>query len=204
MTDQEDGSFLGRWSRLKHQAKTGPVETPARPEPGPAPPARPAPTGERPAESAGAETSMLTEADFADVDFAALDASSDYSRFMASNVPDAIRRKALQKLWTTDPLFTSIDPCHDYHGDYTDAAVAVGDSLKTAYRVGRGFLDDKELAEWENLGKPEAKPPAKADLEPTPAKEAAPAASDGDGAPPAASDSIASDSESQQDEKKSA
>jgi hypothetical protein len=40
----------------------------------------------------------LTEADFADVDFDALHARSDYTRFLAKGVPDAIKHKALRKL----------------------------------------------------------------------------------------------------------
>ncbi len=90
---------------------------------------------------------MLTEADFADVDFEALDAASDYGRFVRSNVPDVIRNRALARLWTSDPVFAGADPIHDYHGDFTDAAVAVKDGLQTAYRVGIGFLTDEEVAE---------------------------------------------------------
>jgi hypothetical protein len=44
-------------------------------------------------------------------------------------------------------------------GDYTDAAVAAtGRVLTTAYKVGRGFLDDDEVAAWERLGRPEPAP----------------------------------------------
>ena len=39
--------------------------------------------------------------------------------------------------------------------DYTDAAVAVpAGTLKTAYRIGKGFLTDEEVAVWEKLGHP--------------------------------------------------
>src|SRR5262245_58979566 len=55
----------------------------------------------------------------------------------------------------SDAVFTTPDPFQDYLGDYTDAAVAVpAGTLKTAYRIGKGFLSDEELAEWEKLGKP--------------------------------------------------
>ena len=52
-------------------------------------------------------------------------------------------------------VFSQPDPFQDYPGDYTDAAVAVpAGTLKTAYRVGKGFLTDEEVAEWEKLGHP--------------------------------------------------
>jgi hypothetical protein len=47
------------------------------------------------------------------------------------------------------------DALNDYMGDYTDAAVSVpANLLRTAYKVGRGFLDDSEVAAWEDLGRP--------------------------------------------------
>ncbi len=98
----------------------------------------------------------LTEEDFADVDFSKLDYGSDYSRFMANGVPESIRQKALGQLWHSDPIFTQVDPFQDYAGDYTDAAVAVpGGLIKTAYKIGQGFLSDEEAAEWDKLGKPQ-------------------------------------------------
>lgn len=172
MAEADDG-FLSRWSRLKQQARQG-HGTPERP--GTAAPqqalAEPAPVRPDPAGTASAPDSggaaqppgqqaecPLTEEDFTDADFAALDARSDYTRFMGDKVPAAIRQKALAKLWTSDPVFAGLDPIHDYHGDYTDAAVAVKEGLATAYRVGRGFLNDDEVAAWERLGQPD-KPPA--------------------------------------------
>src|SRR6185436_332360 len=62
---------------------------------------------------------------------------------------------ALRKLWASDPIFSQIEPFQEYAGDFTDAAVAVpAGTLKTAYRVGKGFLSDEEVAEWEKLGHP--------------------------------------------------
>lgn len=94
---------------------------------------------------------------FDDVDFDALDFQSDYTRFMGDNVPDAVRNKALDKLWSSDPILANIDGLTDYSDDFTDAALAVPlGTLKTAYRVGQGFLTDEEVAEWDKLGRPDA------------------------------------------------
>ena len=150
--------FLKRWSRRKVEAREGPT-------PGDAPAAAAeakvaaldarselgdiAP-GDKPQEKR-----ELTEADFADVDFDALDAKSDYARFLQAGVPESIKNKALRQLWMSDALYTTPDPFQDYLHDYTDAAVAVPPgTLKTAYRIGKGFLSDEEVAEWEKLGKP--------------------------------------------------
>ncbi len=96
----------------------------------------------------------LTEADFADVNFDALDYGSDYGRFMQAGVPESIRQKALTKLWMSDASFTQVDPFQDYAGDYTDAAMALKGAVKTAYKVGQGFLSDDEAHAWDTLGRP--------------------------------------------------
>jgi putative acetyltransferase len=159
MNDEEE-PFLKRWSRRKQEAKDGPVDA-ADPKLAPDGEVRALDERSRAEEPPPApgdkaqDKRELTEADFADVDFEALDYNSDYARFTAPGVPEAIKNKALQKLWASHAVFTTPDPFQDYLGDYTDAAVAVPPgTLKTAYRIGKGFLTDEEVAEWEKLGKP--------------------------------------------------
>jgi putative acetyltransferase len=162
MTEEEP--FLKRWSRRKVEARDGNRQDTRqetdKPEsaPGADPGAADAAPGARPAADPAhaRDTPELTEADFADVDFETLDAKSDYTRFLGPGVPAAIKRKALHKLWASDTVFSQVEPFQEYAGDFTDAAVAVpAGSLKTAYRVGKGFLTDEEIAEWEKLGHPE-------------------------------------------------
>ena len=174
--NQNDEPFLTRWSRRKGDARPPKVE---QGKVGPAQGAEAVPIADAVAEpasvvaldqtakqspadtvsphteSTAAAPKVLTEADFADVDFEALAYDSDYDRFMQVGVPDGIRQKALHKLWHSDPIFTQVDPFQDYAGDYTDKAVAVpGVLIKTAYQYGRGFLSDEEVAAWDKLGKP--------------------------------------------------
>ncbi|HFC04625.1 MAG TPA: DUF3306 domain-containing protein [Rhizobiales bacterium] len=85
---------------------------------------------------------LLTEEDFDDVDFEALDKSSDYTRFAKSNVPAAIQQKALRKLWESDSVFEVLDGMNDYDEDFTGNGLA-GKVLKTAYKAGRGFLTEE-------------------------------------------------------------
>ncbi len=143
-------AFLDRWSRRKAAARQA---EPLDDQPGQGDAGDVVQTAPSAAPST-VPNATLTEADFADVDFDALDFGSEYGRFMQSGVPDAIRKKALQKLWLSDPIFTQVDPFNEYAGDYTDAAVAAQGPLTTAYKVGRGFLTEQEAADWDKLGKP--------------------------------------------------
>jgi putative acetyltransferase len=152
----EEEPFLKRWSRRKSEARDGGREP--DPAAGTDTDATSLDAGTSPAAEPGdGPRSKLapTEADFADVDFETLDMKSDYARFLAPGVPESIKNKALRKLWMSDAVFTTPDPFQDYLHDYTDAAVSVpAGTLKTAYRIGKGFLTDAEAAEWEKLGKP--------------------------------------------------
>lgn len=173
MPQSDDEGFLARWSRRKRATAEGKV-VPADAaevavvvdggelgEAATASPEQAPHTAREGGQGRGVLKRVLTEADFADVDFAALDFKSDYTRFMQHGVPDAVRNKALRQLWASDPIMANMDGLHDWWDDYTDAAVAVpAGTLKTAYRIGKGFLSDDEVAQWEALGKPVIAPPA--------------------------------------------
>lgn len=116
--------------------------------------------GETPAPATPAP---MTAEDIAAIDFEALDANSDYTRFMQDGVPDWVRRKALNKLYMTNPIFNELDGLDYYDEDFTDAVWAVG-KVETSYKVGRGFMSDEEVAEWEALGAPEDREDAVATL----------------------------------------
>jgi hypothetical protein len=63
----------------------------------------------------------------------------DFTRFLSRTVPERLRRRALRRLWLTNPVLANLDGLNDYEEDYTDAATA-GQLVRTAYQVGRGFL----------------------------------------------------------------
>lgn len=167
MADRED-DFLARWSRRKAEARRGlhrkDEDADAAPAPG-----EPGETGESPAGDenravrearadpdatpaaeggAGAE-SDADAAQYEDFDFDSLDYNSDYTRFMEKGVPEAVRRRALRMLWQSDPVLANIDGLNDYDEDFTDAAMAVKGVLKSAYRPGKGYATDEEVAEQE-------------------------------------------------------
>src|SRR3546814_9251115 len=102
-------------------------------------------------------------------DIESLGMDSDFTVFLQDGVPEALRRKALQRLWRLDPVFANLDGLLEYGEDYTDAATVV-ENLKTAYRVGRGFMTDEEVAEaGETAGT--AVPETEVALDPSSAEE---------------------------------
>jgi len=83
---------------------------------------------------------------------------SDFKPFMASDVPDYLRRFALRRLWRSNPVLANVDGLVDYGEDFTDAAT-VFEGMKTAYQVGTGYFRAVvEEEEEENL--PESLEPA--------------------------------------------
>ncbi|MBC7952422.1 MAG: DUF3306 domain-containing protein [Rhodospirillaceae bacterium] len=111
MTD----TFLSRWSRLKTEAKV--EETP--------PPA-PVEVEEPPLpELPSVET--LTK-------------DSDFSAFLQAGVPDAIKRAAMAKLWSSDPLFSQPEVFDLHMEDYSFPTIP--EVVKTAWKVGKGIVEN--------------------------------------------------------------
>jgi len=115
-TGEQDGAVSDRELRLEAalDAEAGPVED--------------------------APSSEATEEELALPEIDSLDAGSDYTPFMSDKVSDAIRNRALRKLWRSDPVLACVDGLNDYDEDYTDAAMVVA-GMKSDYVVGRGMVD---------------------------------------------------------------
>ncbi|MGI9434396.1 MAG: DUF3306 domain-containing protein [Geminicoccaceae bacterium] len=131
-----DEGFLGRWSRRKSEARTAEdahqvvsLENEQSEE---------AEVGEVGIESDAAAFDPST---LPDID--KMDAGSDFSVFMQSGVPPALKTKALRKLWRLKPELANLDGLIDYGEDLTGSFKVV-DHLKTAYQVGKGFLSDED------------------------------------------------------------
>ncbi|WP_431854540.1 DUF3306 domain-containing protein [Azospirillum sp.] len=148
-------SFLSRWSRLKRREAE---PSPAAPEPVPTPPAMAdaAAPPDAPAEAAepGDEDPLK---DLPPIE--SLTADSDFTPFLRAGVPEDLHRQALRKLWTSDPVFANDDGLKDYAGDYTGLFSGSG-VVKTAYRVGKGFLDALEEVDAATEDAAVPKPPA--------------------------------------------
>jgi hypothetical protein len=131
--EKDDKPFLSRWSERKRRVRAE-EELPAEardPESEPAAPDQ----GELEANRAAAEA----------IDLETLTDRSDYAPFLRRGVPAALKRAALRKLWRSNPVFAVLDGLNDHDLDYRwpgkDSEV-----VRTAWKVGRGFLTDEDQA----------------------------------------------------------
>jgi hypothetical protein len=158
------GAKLSRWSQRKAAARRGvPAEDagadPRRDE------EAAAPAAQLPA-SAASEMEANPAAEQAEEMPALppveeLTAESDYTVFLGDKVPEAIKRAALNKLWRSDPVLANLDGLNDYDEDY-NLANSLITSVQTAYKVGKGYVDEAEekLAQVEGEQTGEAAEPA--------------------------------------------
>jgi hypothetical protein len=81
-------------------------------------------------------------------DIASLDKDSDFSAFLRQGVPEELRRRALRVLWRSDPVLANLDGLNDYDEDFT-IVHTVAEAVRTAYKVGKGYLEDEDEDEDE-------------------------------------------------------
>ncbi len=93
-----------------------------------------------------------------------LEPGDDFKVFMKDVVPERLRRRALKKLWLSNPLLANVDGLVDYGEDFTDAAVGAG-FVETTYQVGKGMLKHIEELALKEQEKQNDKPPEVADDE---------------------------------------
>lgn len=98
------------------------------------------------AEEAAARAEAHAEKDDATVleemglpDPAALTAGDDFAAFMAKDVPEHLKNKALRVLWRSNPVLACVDGLNEYDDDYR-AAMLAAEPIKTAYQVGKGMM----------------------------------------------------------------
>ena len=146
MAERKDGisadePFLSRWSQRKQRAASDPG---VRPD---------SDAGQ--AEDAGAETAdeeLAANREAAEaIDIGSLDEESDYSPFFKAGVPADLKSAALQRLWRSNPVFANIDGLNDYDEDFTIPNTPMG-AIKTAWKFGRGFLSDEDIAARDEAG----------------------------------------------------
>lgn len=129
---EEDG-FLTRWSRRKRAARDGA----AAPEQQPA---------DAPAEEPPFDPATLPPVE-------SLGPDSDYTLFLRKQVPEALRREALRRLWLSEPSVVNYEPLVDYAWDFTApgyGALAPGDDVVRLAREvleGIGAGDPEPVAE---------------------------------------------------------
>lgn len=112
--------FYGRWSRRKSRRRAGGPGA-AAPDPAPGAGAAPVADAGRAAvadgsAAAGADERVLTDDDMPDLD--SLGEDADYSPFLSPGVSEALRRKALRRLFAS-PVYNVTDGLNDYDDDFT-------------------------------------------------------------------------------------
>ena len=68
-----------------------------------------------------------------------LEPGADFRAFMQKAVPERLRRRALRRLWLSNPALANLDGLLDYGEDFTDSATVI-ENLQTAYQVGKGMM----------------------------------------------------------------
>lgn len=104
------------------------------------------------AEAGPGEEAILTEEDLPDID--SLEKGSDFTAFLAGNVAHHLHKKALRKLWRTDPVLANLDGLNDYDLDYTlteAMQVAKESAMDLAAGVKRLNAADQRAREGEEL-----------------------------------------------------
>jgi Protein of unknown function (DUF3306) len=148
----EDESVFARWSRLKRGQRAKAIRQP---------PSRIA----SPTRAADVEAAKTTPDDRPALpsaeqppsdlpDIASLTKESDFTPFLRADVPEELHRQALRMLWRSDPTFSLRDGLTDYDEDYTKIG-KVEQVLRTAYRVGQGYLAE-ETPKQDANGAPQA------------------------------------------------
>ncbi len=142
---------LSRWSRRKREAEVAEREA-AQPK-APAPAAAEGEAGTD--DLAGlSDAEVLEKLGLKDPD--TLQPGDDFSAFLKDVVPEHLRRRALRRLWRSNPVLANLDGLNDYDTDFTGGSVAPG-MLKTAYKVGVGLMRDlPQAAEAAGEAKPAA------------------------------------------------
>ncbi len=79
---------------------------------------------------------ILAELGLPDPD--SLGQGDDFTAFMSRAVPDRLRRRALRRLWLSNPALANVDGLLEYGEDYTDAATVI-ENMQTLYEVGKGM-----------------------------------------------------------------
>lgn len=136
-------SRFSRWSKRKLEAKAAPEKDVEEPI---------ATNLAEPSEDDEKYQAMLLENKEAAeaVDLETLNKDSDFSVFLKEGVPELLKKKAMQTLWRSNPVFANVDGLCDYDDDFgsPDLNMKV---FKSAYQAGKGYaqllLEDDEKAD---------------------------------------------------------
>ena len=131
----EDANFLSRWARRKAEVQESEAEQAAA--------AQQTAEHDPPKELDDRDRPVTEEEIAALPDPDKLEHGADFKPFLRPGIPQALRQRALRRIWRVNPAIGFLDGMNEYDLDYTDAATVV-ENLKTAYQVGRCFVIPEE------------------------------------------------------------
>lgn len=137
MDDHPKEGFLSRWSRLKTEGEPAAAAPPAAVEPAPPP----CPADQDEDDDDGFDVDALPPLD-------SLGRDSDYSAFLHRKVPEALRKAALRKAWSSDPAITGYKPLVEYDWDCNAPGYAAlrpdDDAAKVVAKMFKHLLPKEE------------------------------------------------------------
>ena len=95
------------------------------------------------------DAEILAELKLPDPDL--LESGDNFAAFMSKAVPEHLRKRALRKLWRSNPVLACVDGLNDYDDDYLTGSTGNG-AIATTYQVGKGLL--AHLLEMERQAAP--------------------------------------------------
>lgn len=107
------------------------------------------------------DAEILAELGLPDPD--TLGKGDDFAVYLRAALPERIRRRALRRLWTSNPVLANLDGLVDHGEDFTDAATVVP-RLATVYQVGRGLVGRLAEGGGAEVAQPEPAPVAMPDV----------------------------------------
>ncbi|MCC6469056.1 MAG: DUF3306 domain-containing protein [Alphaproteobacteria bacterium] len=141
-----DETFLRRWSRRKSEQRQAIVPVVStEPEESRA-------TGESASPASAVAPKPESELELPPID--SLGKDSDFTVFMREGVPEALKQQALRKLWASDPAFGAPDLLDIHAQDYSHLG-RTKEVVRTAYQIGKGFVDEVQDAAEKIENKPE-------------------------------------------------
>jgi len=141
MVERDEDGFLERWSRRKRgELAPGAPETETAAElPQSGPQSGPQSRPQSEADTDAGDPEVIAK--LPDIDN--LTEETDFTAFLQDGVPEALRRKALRRLWRLNPVFANLDGLNDYDEDFSAGGI-IAENIKTIYKVGKGYLDEDE------------------------------------------------------------
>ncbi len=105
--------------------------------------------GQQQALAEKSDEEILTDLGLPDPDTLAM--GDDFAAFMAKAVPEHIRKRALRKLWRSNPVLACVDGLNDYDDDYLSGSHGNA-PVQTTYQVGKGLMAHvREMARQDEL-----------------------------------------------------